>query len=71
MTDCRNCYRKCHDDSLLIFGDDGFAFFLCRRCAKDLRELLRRPALLEPVDGDEIDELVNWQIAKGKDDWWK
>ena len=59
MSACRNCFRKCDDA------------FLCRRCAKDLRELLRRPALLEPVAGDEIDELVNWQIAKGKDDWWK
>ena len=25
--------------------------------------------LLEPVDGDEIDELVNWQIENGKGNW--
>jgi len=25
--------------------------------------------LLEPVDGDEIDDLVNWQIEKGKGNW--
>ena len=28
-----------------------------------------RPTLFDPVDGDEIDDLVNWQIEKGKGNW--